>query len=81
MDQLAMYFNLFEEWEVGYIRVGYYACAYVRTSFSYLWIHWMHHTEIECVVRPINYVHDTGYTRRISASALVLLNILFKHIR
>ena len=59
---------------------GYYACSHVRTSFSYLGILWTHHVAIWCVFRPINYALYSGYTWRISASAQVKMNILFKHI-
>ena len=48
--------------------------------FAYLGIHWMHHAEIWCVARLINYAFYTGHKWKISASARVQLKIPFKHI-
>ena len=44
-------------------------------------IHWMHHAEIWCVVRPINYAFCTGYKWRASTSAQVQPNILLSTSR
>ena len=52
----------------------------MRASFSHLGFHRTHHAEIRCVVRQINYALFTGNKWRISASAQVQLNVLFKHI-
>ena len=62
------------------LGMGYYVCAHVRTSFSYLGILRTHHAKIWCLFRPINYALYIGYASRISASAQVKMNILFKHI-
>ena len=51
-----------------------YARAHVRTSFSYLEIHWTHRVEIWCAVGPINYTFYTGHKWGI-AGAQVQLNI------
>ena len=60
------------------LRVGYYARAHVRASFSYPGICWMHRAEIWCVVRPIKYAFDTARKWMISTSAQVQPSILLK---